>query len=83
MSLEHSPVRAQKTTSTVVSDPSYTVAEFCALERVSRSMLYRAWKEGWGPRYFMIGVSRRISHRARIEWQDQREAEVAAGEAKK
>lgn len=83
MSLEHSPVRAQKTTSPVVSDPSYTVAEFCALERVSRSMLYRAWKEGWGPRYFMIGVSRRISHRARIEWQDQREAEAAAGEAKK
>ena len=83
MSLEHSPVRAQKTTSAVVSDPSYTVAEFCALERVSRSMLYRAWKEGWGPRYFMIGVSRRISHRARIEWQDQREADVAARKAEK
>jgi hypothetical protein len=46
-------------------------------------MLYRAWKEGWGPRYFLIGVSRRISHRARIEWQDQREAEAAAAEAKK
>lgn len=66
-----------------VSDHSYTVAEFCALERVSRSMLYRAWQEGWGPRYFMIGVRRRISHRARIDWEDQREAQVAAAESKK
>jgi hypothetical protein len=31
----------------------------------------------------MIGVSRRISHRARIEWQNQREAEVAAAKPKK
>jgi hypothetical protein len=31
----------------------------------------------------MIGVSRRLSHRVRIEWQNQREAGVAAAKSKK
>jgi hypothetical protein len=74
MSLEHSPARGRKTASAAVNDPTYTVDEFCAAERISRSMLYRAWKEGWGPHYYLNGVSRRITHRERLEWQAQREA---------
>jgi hypothetical protein len=43
-----------------------------------------AWAEGWGPDFYRVGVTRRITHRARLEWQRQREAEAAAaGEAKK
>ena len=59
-----------------IDDPSYTVNEFCAAERMSRSMVYRAWREGWGPDYYLVGVTRRITHRARLEF--QRKCEAAA-----
>ena len=32
-------------------------------------MLYRAWSEGWGPKFYRVGVMRRITYRARLEWQ--------------
>ena len=37
-------------------------------------MLYQAWSEGWGPAFYWVGVTRRITHRARLEWQREREA---------
>jgi hypothetical protein len=55
-------------------DPSYTVDEFCDAERISRSMLYKLWSQGQGPRFYMVGTVRRISHEARIEWRRQMEA---------
>jgi hypothetical protein len=58
---------------------SYTVDEFCAAERISRSMLYKLWKEGQGPRFYYVGNVRRITHEARLEW--QRQMEAATGEA--
>ena len=83
VSLEHSPARNRKAANIAVNDPSYTVDEFCAAERMSRSMLYKAWAEGWGPEFYWVGVTRRITHRARLEWQRQREAEAAAGKVEK
>jgi hypothetical protein len=75
MSLEHGPARQHpKMEGTPVFEPSYTVDEFCTAERMSRSMLYKAWQEGWGPRFYLNGVSKRITHEARLEWQRQREA---------
>jgi hypothetical protein len=62
-------------------EPSYTVGEFCDAERLSPFMLYKAWKEGRGPRYYMNGRRRIITHRARLEWQASREAEVSDGSA--
>ena len=41
---------------------SYTVDEFAASERMSRSMVYKLWKQGKGPRFYMVGTVRRISH---------------------
>jgi hypothetical protein len=38
-------------------------------------MLYRAWAEGWGPKFYWVGASRRITHSSRLEWQREREAE--------
>ena len=76
MSYERSPTRDRK--NAAVNDPSYTVDEFCAAERMSRSMLYKACTEGCGPDFYRVGVTRRITHRARHEWQRQREAEAAA-----
>jgi len=49
MVLEHSPARAGVSFS--APDASLTIAEFCQAEKISRSMLYRAWSEGWGPRF--------------------------------
>ncbi len=74
MSLEHSPARA----SFSVPDASLTINEFCRAEKISRSMLYRAWSEGWGPKFYRVGVTRRITYRARLEWQREREAAAAA-----
>jgi hypothetical protein len=58
-------------------EPSYTVSEFCAAERISRVALYDFWKQGKGPRFYMNGRCRRITHQARVDWQTAREAEVA------
>ena len=44
-------------------------------------MLYRAWSEGWGPKFYRVGATRRITHRARLEWQREREVAAAAAEA--
>jgi hypothetical protein len=57
-----------------VDDPTYTVKTFCTAEHMSRSMLYRAWSEGWGPEFYWVGNTRRITQRARLDWQKQREA---------
>ena len=40
-------------------------------------MLYKLWSQGQGPRFYMVGTVRRISHEARIEW--QRLLEAAGG----
>jgi hypothetical protein len=72
MSVEQSPGRAGRL------DASLTIAEFCQAEKISRSMLYRAWSEGWGPKFYRVGVTRRITYRARLEWQREREAEASS-----
>jgi hypothetical protein len=61
----------------VAADQSYTIAEFCAAERISRALLYKLWEAGKGPRCFYINTSRRISHQARTEWRERLEAEAA------
>jgi hypothetical protein len=78
VSLDRRPARAATRASAEVNDPSLTVYQFCRAENISRSMLYRAWAEGWGPRFYKVGARRRITSRARLEWQREREAEAAA-----
>jgi hypothetical protein len=78
MSLEHSPARQRADASANPFDASLTIKEFCKAEKISRSMLYRAWSEGWGPKFYWVGVTRRITCRARLEWQHEREAEADA-----
>ena len=58
----------------VTPEPTYTIQEFCKAERISRTLLYRAWREGWGPRYFLVGTHKRISPEARREWRQELEA---------
>jgi hypothetical protein len=80
-SLEPSPAR-KKRASILINDPTYTPDEFCAAERLSRSALYKLWKEGRGPDYYLNGVSRRITHRARLAWQDAQVADASRAEAR-
>lgn len=58
----------------MLSEESLTISEFCAAEKLSRSLLYRSWREGWGPRFHLVGTHRRISPEARREWRQAREA---------
>jgi hypothetical protein len=76
--LEHSAAGTAKPASAEVKDPSLTIDQFCRAENISRSMLYRAWAEGWGPKFYKVGVTRRITHRARLEWQHERETAATA-----
>ena len=63
-----------------MTDQSYTVAEFCEAERISRAMIYKLWEQGHGPRFFYIGTHRRISHHARTEWRERLEAEAVSND---
>ena len=58
---------------------SLTIAEWCALRKVSRSMFYNLDNEGLAPKTHNVGVKRLISPHADAEWLQQREA--AADEA--
>jgi hypothetical protein len=62
----------------IIADPSFTVAEFCQLERISRSALYNLWKQGKGPRYYLAGTHRRITGQARRDFHREREADAQA-----
>ena len=62
-----------------MENQSYTVDEFAKAERMSRSMVYKLWSQGQGPRFYYIGTVRRISHDARIEWQRSMEAASVEG----
>jgi len=59
-------------------EPSYNVSDFCEAESISRVQLYEFWKQGKGPRFYLNGVRRIITHQARLDWQREREAEAAA-----
>ena len=55
MSLEHSSAR----TAALFSPPdaSLKIDELCQAEKISRSMLYEAWSEGWGPKFYRFGAA--------------------------
>jgi len=67
---------AARNSPTLITDPSLTIQEFCAAEKVSRPMIYALWKAGKGPRYYYVGTHRRISAEARREWRQRLEAEA-------
>ena len=62
-------------------EPSYTVDEFCTVERISRVKLYGDWKQGIGPRFYFNGKRRIIPHSARLEYQQRKMAAAEASRA--
>jgi predicted DNA-binding transcriptional regulator AlpA len=55
-------------------DESFTIKEFCAAEKISRSFFYKLDAQGKAPRTYKIGSNRRISREARIAWRAERES---------
>jgi hypothetical protein len=72
------PTLGPKSIPIPITDPTYTVNEFCAAEKISRAQIYKEWRADRGQKYFLVGNHRRISAEARAEWRRQREAEAAA-----
>ena len=58
-----------------MQDQSYTVDSFAEAEGICRSMVYKLWSQGQGPRFYYVGTVRRISHEARTDWQRERESD--------
>jgi hypothetical protein len=46
----------------------YTIGEFCTAHRISRSQLYKLWREGAGPRVKRVGTKVLITAEAAAEW---------------
>jgi hypothetical protein len=61
--------------------PSYSIAEWCELRRVSRSMFYKLASVGKAPRTHNVGTKRLISPDADSAWVQAREAECDGAEA--
>src|SRR5262245_51001776 len=69
--------RQVQTTASRGFNESLTVAEWCALRKVSRAMLYKLWALGQGPRRHYAGSKVLISAKADAEWLTEREAAAA------
>jgi hypothetical protein len=60
---------------------SFSLAEWCAARRISRSMLYKLRAQGLAPRTHKAGDKLLVSAAADREWLTSREAEAAQVEA--
>ena len=63
---------------------AYDIKRFCDANCIGRSLLYKLWKQGRGPRYFLAGTERRITVEAAAEWRAAMQAatdRARAGEA--
>jgi hypothetical protein len=63
--------------SLVEQGQSYTVGSFCEAEDMARSQLYKLWKLGRGPRFYLNGSHRRITAQAREDWHRLMESAAA------
>jgi excisionase family DNA binding protein len=58
-------------------DESFTIDEFCANEKISRSFFYKLDAQGNAPKTYPLGRTRRISRAAHEAWRAAREAIAA------
>jgi len=57
----------------------YTLPEYCAAEKVSRSKVYAEWARGEGVEFFRRGNKILISHEARVRYREKLECEAREG----
>ena len=58
--------------------PSYTIDEWCKIEKVSRSHFYCLRQRGLAPELMRVGGRLRITHEAMAAWRRERTAQAAA-----
>ena len=56
-----------------INIPALSVEKFCEMHSISRSLFYKAMKEGWAPRTMVVGRRRLISAEAAKEWREKME----------
>jgi predicted DNA-binding transcriptional regulator AlpA len=56
----------------------FTINEFCAAHKISRSQLYKLWKQGRGPRTKHVGSKVLITAESAAEWRAADETTQAA-----
>ncbi|WP_342114578.1 hypothetical protein [Pseudoduganella sp. OTU4001] len=54
--------------SIATENPVFDTDEFCEAHRISRSSLFKLWREGDGPRIMKVGRRTLISAEAAAEW---------------
>jgi hypothetical protein len=54
-----------------------TIAEYCKREKISRTLLYKEWAQGRGPRSYHRGTHRLISVQAADEYRRKLEKEAS------
>jgi hypothetical protein len=78
MSLEHSPGRETRRrlrrTRAAVESAVYSIQRFCDSHEISRTQLYKLWREGRGPSFFWLGDQKRITAEAAAAWREQMQA---------
>jgi hypothetical protein len=57
---------------------AYSIDEFCGLHRLSRTSLYRLWRQGIGPAYIKINSKILISKESAQRWRLEREQATTA-----
>jgi hypothetical protein len=60
-----------------VDPAAYTIPEFCTTHKLSRSELYKLWKQGLGPRIKRYGTKVIITGEAAAEFRAQEQAVTA------
>lgn len=58
-------------------DESFTIQEFCQIEKICRSSFYNMQVQGTAPKTYPVGKRRRISREAYLAWRTARQDEAA------
>jgi hypothetical protein len=73
--LDREIIRRQRRVRTDVEPLVYNVPRFCDSHEISRTQLFKRWKQGLSPRFYWQGRQRRITREAAAEYRAEREAE--------
>lgn len=52
---------------------AYSITQFCQQHSISRALLYKSLKEGWGPKTMHVGRRTLISVESAAEWRKKME----------
>jgi hypothetical protein len=73
--LEREIISRKRRIRTDVEPLVYNVPRFCDSHEISRTQLFKRWKQGLSPRFYWQGRQRRITREAAAEYRIEREGE--------